>query len=824
VTSALAARSAIPPSPAATIERPRLVTALDTHRAGAFTLVSAPPGWGKSVLLSGWAAERGAAWLTLGTRHCDAHRLWADVIDALSRAEAPIDEPDVDPRGQDVPLRLADALAGAAERPVLVLDDLHLLRGPALTALGELLIHGGDALHVVAATRSDPHLPLERLRLSGGLGELRASDLAFTLPEATALLAELGLTLREELVERLVERTEGWAAGLRLAGLSLRGETDADAFVADFAGDDRAVADYLTGEVLAGQTPATRELLLRASIAERVCGGLVDALTGDEGGALALEELEHAGLSIVPLDRHRTWFRFHSLFAELLQARLRLEHPGLEAELHARAADWLAGEGLGREAIPHALAAEGHHGAANLVADHWLPLMLDAPSPKAVIAVAEQADDPRLAVSAASARLALGDAAGAEAQLAGIGDSDTDAGRLGTLLHARATGDLDSAREITTTLLRGTEPGRDGDALRALTLFHHGAAEFEHGRLELAAEQLEGAAAIAVDGSRGWLLMSCLGHGAALEVAEGALRRAETAARSALALAEPRGWHRTAPAAWAYAALAAVHWHRDELDDAERRADAAAAAAYGAQQPDAVIAARALRAHLAAARGDIDRARGLMRAARESLPEAGPIATRWIEALGPAQWAPAPDDPVAEAADRLTRGDPLAALRRVEALPEATALHPVQRLYAWLITALAHHGLGRLDLASQALEQALALAAAEDYRRPFASGFPVRRLLERHLARPTAYGPLAAELLDALAQGGDAQPGLLEPLSERERAVLRLLPALLSNPEIASELYVSVNTVKTHIKTIYRKLDVTSRRDAVVRARELRLI
>jgi LuxR family maltose regulon positive regulatory protein len=181
--------------------------------------------------------------------------------------------------------------------------------------------------------------------------------------------------------------------------------------------------------------------------------------------------------------------------------------------------------------------------------------------------------------------------------------------------------------------------------------------------------------------------------------------------------------------------------------------------------------------------------------------------------------------PVDEAADWLSRGDPLAALRRVEGLPEADpGLHPVMRLYAWLITALANHGLGRLDVASQALEQALALAATEGYRRPFVSGFPLRRLLERHLARPTAHGPLVAELLDALAQGGDTPPGLLEPLSERERAVLRLLPALLSNPEIAGELFVSVNTVKTHIKTIYRKLDVTSRRDAVVRARELRLI
>jgi LuxR family maltose regulon positive regulatory protein len=239
-----------------------------------------------------------------------------------------------------------------------------------------------------------------------------------------------------------------------------------------------------------------------------------------------------------------------------------------------------------------------------------------------------------------------------------------------------------------------------------------------------------------------------------------------------------------------------------------------------------MIVTRMLRAHLAAVRGDLERARGLLRAAREALPEAGPMPSRWLDALGPAPWASeGPHGAVAEAADWLSRGDPLAALRRVEGLPTADpALHPVLRLYAWLITALAQHGLGRQDLAAPALEEALALAASEGYRRPFVAGFPLRRLLERHLARPTAYGPLAAELLDALARGGEAPPGLLEPLSERERAVLRLLPALLSNPEIAAELFVSVNTVKTHIKTIYRKLDVTSRRDAVARARELRLI
>ena len=818
MSSVVAVRSSVPPVPAATITRPRLRAALDAGRTGPLTLVEAPPGWGKTVLLSGWAADSNAAWLTLRACHSDSRRLWADVCEALGREDIALDD--------DVPLRLADALAGATERPVLVLDDLHLLRGPALASLGELLVHGGDALHVVAATRSDPELPLTRLRLSGRLRELRAADLAFTLEEATALLEGLELSLQPTLVARLLERTEGWAAGLRLAGLSLRGEANPDAFVAEFAGDDRAIADYLTGEVLAGLPATTRELLLRTSIAGRVCGDLADALTGGDDGALALEQLERTGAFLVPLDRHRTWFRYHGLFAELLRARLRLERPGLEPELHARAAEWLAGAGFGREALPHALAAGGVRSAAALVADHWLDLLLDVVAPDAITAVAEGADDARLAVSGASARLALGDPAGAEARLATVSEDDGDAGQLALLLRARARGDVALAREQSTVLLMNADSGRDGDALRALTLFHHGATEFSHGRLEIAAEQLQGAAALAVESERDALLLGCLGREAALELAEGRLRRADHAARNALALAEPRGWHRTATAAWAYATLAAVHWHRDELDDAERRADAASAAAYAARHSDAVVATRALRAHIAAVRGDLERARGLLRAVHEALPTAGPLPARWLEALGPAPWAPdGPSGPVDQAAEWLTRGDPLAALRRVEGLPEADPeLHPVLRLHAWLIAALAHHGLGQLDQASTALEQALALAASEGYRRPFVAGFPLRRLLERHLARPTAYGPLVAELLDALAQGGEAPPGLLEPLSERERAVLRLLPALLSNPEIASELFVSVNTVKTHIKTIYRKLDVTSRRDAVIRARELRLI
>ena len=830
MTGALASRSFLPRLPPATIARPRLHARLDAGPERALTLVAAPAGWGKTVLLAGWAADRGAAWLTLAPRHADPARFWADVLAALRRAGTALEglEPPGDALDDAFSLRLADALAAAPGRPIIVLDDLQCIRGASIAALGELL-GLGDGLHVVGATRSDPDLPLARLRLAGRLGEVRAADLAFTPEEGAAMFSGLGLSLRADQLERLVQRTEGWAAGLRLAGLSLAGEDDPDAFVAEFAGDDRAVADYLTDEVLALQPPARREFLLRTSVAERLCGGLADALTGGDDGARVLQELERAGMFVSALDRHECWFRYHGLFAELLRARLRLEHPGVEPELHARAAGWLAAHGGGREAVPHAIAAGSAGGAPGLLADHWLELVLGGPAPEAVIAAADRPGaDAALAVAAASASLLLGDAPGAEVRLVGIGDRDDEVGRLAVLLRARAAADLPGARGAAAALLEGPgPPAPDGDALRALALFHLGVAEFAGGPPEAAAEALEGAAAIAVERGREGLRLGCLGRMAALEVAAGRLTRGAGAARAAIVLAETCGWQRTAAAAWAYAALAATHWHRDELDDAERRADAAAAAAYASREAGATTAIRALRAHLAAARGDLVQARGLLRAVRDALPGSGPVAARWLDALGPAPWLPDGDaGPLAEAAAWLVRGDPLAALRRVDGLADADREAPaLVRLHAWLLDALARQGLGRLDDAGRSLEHALALAAGEGYRRPFVAGLPVRRLLERQVERPTAYGPFVAELLEALErQDGGATPGVLEPLSERERAVLRLLPTLLSYPEIAGELFVSVNTVKTHVKGIYRKLDVTSRRAAVVRARALRLI
>jgi len=823
------------------IARERLDDALDRGSARDLTVVTGPAGSGKTVLLASWAAARDAAWISLRPEHLDVARLWRDIACVLRPKGIDLGSEPIVARSLPggLALHVRDALRRPPRRVTLVLDDLHLLRGPAVSLVAALAEESDGALGVVVASRSDPDLPLGRLRLEGRLSEVRGAALAFTTTEAAELLAGYGLTLREDQLDRLLARTEGWAAGLRLAALSLRAEPDVDRFLANFAGDDHAVADYLSGEVLGAQSADVREFLLRTSLVDRVCGGLADALTGARDGARTLVELQRAGVFLQPLDRHDTWFRYHPLFAELLHARVRLERPGLAPELHLRAARWLSANGLGREALPHALRADDPETMADLMSEQWLDLLLGGVAPEALLAAARlRRGDRRLAVAAAGACLEAGDAAGAEAVLAGAatgagtgapGDDDVDA--LATLLRARARGDVPAAREAAAALRGRGDPGPLAvpvdDARRSLALLHLGITEFEAGSLDAAADTLDAASALAVDGRRERVLLECLGRTAALELLAGRLTRAEAAAAAARSLAARAGWERSAACAWAYCALASVHWLRDEVEEAEAAADAAMAAAYAAAEVPAAHVVRLLRAHLAVARGDVDRGRAMLRAVLDGLAIARPL-VRWLDALGPRPWAEDADrnDVLAAATVRLGRGDALSALRRVEPLLDpGAALHPTRRLYAWLVAAVARQSLGDTRDASEAVERALEIAAPERYRRPFADGgSAVRRLLQRHASLPTDYAPVVAELIDALERVSAPPPGLLEPLSERERDVLRLLPTLLPNTEIASELFVSVNTVKTHVKSIYRKLEVSSRREAVARARQLRLM
>ena len=330
------------------------------------TVVSAPAGSGKTVLLRSWVAGAGlagrAAWVAAGREQRDPQRFWLSVAGAL-RATGPgaalvravTGAPDVD--GWGLAERLLEDLAPLADPVWLVVDDVHELGAEAQRQLELVVMRAPAGLRFVLAARHDVRLGLHRLRLEGGLAELRAGDLRFTVAEAGELFAAAGVALDEPAVAVLHERTEGWAAGLRLAALSLAGHPDPGRFAAEFSGSERTVAEYLLAEVLDRQSEPVRRLLLRTSILERVSGELADLLTGDEGGERVLQDLEAAGAFVVSVDADRSWFRYHQMFAGLLRLELRRAEPGAVTGLHRAAAGWLAARGFAVEAVRHAQAA-----------------------------------------------------------------------------------------------------------------------------------------------------------------------------------------------------------------------------------------------------------------------------------------------------------------------------------------------------------------------------------------------------------------------------------------------------------------------------------
>jgi LuxR family maltose regulon positive regulatory protein len=366
------------------VPRLRLVEALDEGLARRLILVCGPAGSGKTALLADWGrrGSRPVAWLSLDAGDNDPARFWRHAVAALDRVRPGIAElagpllgPPAPPSFEGLVTALINELAaqpGDGEL-LLVLDDYHLIdTRQAHDSLVFLLEHLPSGLHLVLASRSDPPLPLARLRAAGQLAELRTGDLRFTAAEAAALLRETaGDVLPIAAVAALAARTEGWAAGLQLAGLSLRGQPDVTAFVAAFSGSHRYVLDYLAGEVLEGQTDRVREFLLETSVLERLSGRLCDAVTGRTDSQAMLEQVERANLFLVPLDEVRGWWRYHHLFADLLRARLKQHQPGRVAALHHNAAAWCEEHGLADEAVRHALAAGDTTWAARLIERHF---------------------------------------------------------------------------------------------------------------------------------------------------------------------------------------------------------------------------------------------------------------------------------------------------------------------------------------------------------------------------------------------------------------------------------------------------------------------
>jgi len=880
-TATIATKLAPPCAPVRLVSRPRLHELLARGSAEGATLVCAPAGSGKTALVASWLERRAvawpAAWLSLDRGDDDRRRFWAAVLDALARAD-PGDERlaalRVPPEGaafEPVFTDVVERLAARSRPLVLVLDDVHELTDARLTAdLTALLRHAPASLRLVLVTRSEPPFGLERLRVSGRLSEVRAPELAFDAEEARALLDAWGARVDAADAHELWRRADGWAAGLVLAALALRRCEDPAAFVAGFGGDDRAVADFLRTELLAGHDADVRRFMARTAVARELPAALAVELGERPDAPDLLDALTRGNAPVERLDDGAggRW-RYGRLFADLLRSELARTDPGELAALHLRAARWHDGDGSPREAVRHALAADDTELAARTLAGAWLRLLVDGET--ALLAAAARTLPARLhrrwpevALAAAATAAQRGEARAAATLLARA-EASADLlappraaafvrGRATVeLLLGRAVGELPRTARAAAALTAAGRAGRQGaegrldDDLRVLALAQLGATELWLGELAGAEQRLEAASAAASERGLDAVTLLARAHLALHAAFGGRLVRAAEVARDALALAERRGWPDAQPATTARAVLAGVLIHWERVGDAERVLSRAERAVreLGAEPPLRALVALE-RISLLSAEGAWDPAIALLRAAEAELegwPLHPPLRARFAaeEALlraarGEREAAGAlleracateqrPEHAGALARLRLAAGQPAQASAAVAPWLEDDLLPPPVAVDLWVTEALARDGLDDGEGAVGALERALGHAEPDGFRHELLAHAPaVRELLRRTIRAGTAHRSFAGELLEELERDGARPLPLAEPLSEREEAVLRCLPTMMSNREIAGELYVSVNTVKTHLKHIYRKLDATDRRSAVRRARQLRLL
>jgi len=596
--------------------------------------ISAPAGSGKTVLMRSWMAEAGlarrTAWVPVDQEERDPQGFWISVADALRGTAAgsalvrPLTAaPNLD--GWAVVERLLTDLARLEDRLWLVVDDAHLLGpGEVLPQLELLVLRAPPQLRFVLATRHDLRLGLHRLRVEGELTEIRAADLRFSLAEARALFGAAGVDLPDGALARLYGRTEGWAAGLRLAALSLAGHPDPERFAAEFSGTDRAVAEFLLAEVLDQQSEAVRRLLLRTSALERVCGPLADVLTGGPGGERILQDLERAGAFVVSVDAGRSWFRYHQLFADLLQLELRRTEPNERTALHGAAAAWLAGHGHPVEAIRQAQAAEDWGLAARLLADHWLDLYLGGRGATLVELLASfpcrvVAASPELTAVQVACDLIGGSLQNAgrhlDAAMGALAAVPPDRlGRVQVMLSvlrlflARRLVDFPVVAEEAQRLLALTEGGDAaqlglGEDLRAAAFISLGIAEIWALRFEDAERHLERGVSLAREIGRPYLEFNGLAHGVhGMLLFRPDAPQAERS-RQAIELAERHGWGDEPLAGVAYAQFGIALLYQGRLDESEPWLERAERTLRVEVEPAAGMSLRYARAILELARG-----------------------------------------------------------------------------------------------------------------------------------------------------------------------------------------------------------------------------
>ena len=861
------------------IDRGDLLAALDRAAAKKVTIISAPAGSGKTSLLRAWADRPGQrhrlAVMQVQRDQQDAQQFWLALLNAVchasgatSGAEPPAATPEFN--GRVMVDRVLSEFEDHPGRVVLVIDDLHELHSPeALSQLARLLSNLPPNAHAVLTTRRDLRLRLHQLRLAGELAEIRGEDLRFTERETRELLRASGITLSEAGAALLHQRTEGWAAGLRLAAISLAGHSDPERFVAEFSGSERTVAEYLVAEMLERQPDDVQQLLLRTSLLNRVNGELADLLTGRPGSERILLSLEDANAFVVSLDPERTWFRYHHLFGDLLRLELRRMLPEQVPALHRRAAGWFVQHGQAADAIRHTQAAGDWPEAARLLADHSFSLTMDgqAQTVRALLrAFPRGTDYPELALIRAGRDLALGrlDEAAAHLAVAEAYAETTPPDRQRLLQVAIASlklslaarrGHLAGVTEQAEFLASPVTGQSDedialGNDLRAVALMNLGTVEASLGLADAERHLREGAV-LARKIGRPYLEVRCLVQlGFASKVRPFAT--VQRRCREAIALAERYGWDAEPMTAPALITLASTMVWTGEFDEAERWLQRTMLALQTDTGADIRLLVHIVNGMLQACRGrhhealqEFSTAEYLGSQLADSHALASQV-TGWLLATqarlgmtGEARACLAALDDEragsgeirnARAVICLAEGDPAGALGAVRDVLDGTApvLGYVTVVEADLLAGLAHRELGDLRAANQAAERALALAEPDRLVLPFAMTGS-RELLEALPRHETAHAALLAGILDVLHGSSPAPedqrpPPDAEELSPGELRVLRYLPTNLSRLEIAGELSVSPNTVSTHIRSIYAKLQVRDRSSAVQRARELQLL
>lgn len=845
------------------IDRPTLRGVLDGVLSQPLALIVAPAGAGKTVLLEQWAAvhpDRSFVWLDVTAADNDPSHFAAKLIAALAA---------VKPHFLDVAAPVATAGGRLGETflevlpsrlaklpdTVVVFDDVHHLTNRSLLDdLERIVEFAPPNIHTVFSTRFDLPLGWSRHRLNGDLVELRSADLAFDTEQSSELLARLcGRRFDAESVNALVARTEGWVAGLQLAAMTLKGRDDPEEFIEQFGGTDRMVADYLTDEVLHVQPRRRRTSLLRMSAFDEMSADLITEVTGEDGAQSWLESLERESMFLVPLDTRREWFRFHHLFRDLLRYHLRAEEPGAESTLLAGAADWYLARADVQRAVEYLLRAREWERALMMVRTRGAEIFERGELRTVIRWMTDLPDS--VVHDRLDLLLLLGVLRGLEGQMVAAADplrrviNDPDA-TVGQQLVAHAIiacqawwsphpeASVDAA--IRSLALLEANPGSstpdllgitDFESLRTMTLFSGGRAHFLNGDFSEARLWLERATRSEGAGYAPWRISS-LGSLALVEAWCGHTNRAEDLALEALAIAEEAGLLTHASTADAHFAESLVATERSEPDRAERSLTEGLARAVPNKRTQLMWIAHLIHAELGGTTTD-DIAgvpdgppppvvRDRLTAVRQR--------ERRLSGRDALPWAAEPEGQDAPA----TRFEHTAAAlvhqqpQRARALlatdsdtPSEEPLLVVERLIlrSWLADVE-----GRPTAAERRLGKALALAEEHALVDVFLRAGP--HVVGQLSRLPGERSAFAERILDraASALAPAAVSTLSEPLTERELEILACLPSRSTNGELADRFYVSVNTIKTHMVHIYRKLDVPNRSAAIVRAQELGLL